>query len=392
VTRGELPRTTGVHAVGRRAIDWIDEARSDPYARRAGAVREVPVVIWYPSESTDRASARYLPRGFWLHSLVFGVVNRRVVTHSVENAPVVRVPAERYPVLLFSPAGWPPYFYGALLEELASHGYVVVGLQHPYEMVPTTVFASGRRRWFRTKAVAGALSVSDRPHADDVTDRGRVVDVKAEDLLFVLDQLDALGVSDDPLAGRLDLERVGAFGHSFGGGAAVVAAQRDVRFRACANLDGGLWRAAEECHIDRPTLVIFAEHPEMVQPCHVSVEQKIFSSVEWCELDRALHRAAWTTLVDSATPGYSAQIRGAEHRTFMDWRVLQLRRWSIGKMGNATIDGRRMWDATTRLLRSFFDAHVRGTAGPPFEEVVATLPEVTVDSPWILFEPAAAQD
>ena len=44
--------------------------------------------------------------------------------------------------------------------------------------------------------------------------------------------------SDLPFAGRLDLQRVGAFGHSAGGQAAATACQVERRLRACLNQDG----------------------------------------------------------------------------------------------------------------------------------------------------------
>ena len=383
----ELPRPTGPYAVGRRTIDFTDESRPDPYTGRA--VRELPVTIWYPASASGAAGAtpaRYLPRGHLVHALMFGVVRAsRIGTHSIEDAAVAD---GRHPVLLFSPAGWAPYFYGATLEELASHGYVVVALQHPGEMVPFTVKADGRRRWFRSKCVAGALSVSKRPHADDVRDRGAVVDVKADDLRAVLDQLHVLeGAGVDPLAGHLDLDRVGAFGHSFGGGAAVAAAQRDQRIRAAANLDGAMWRAPAACELERPVLLLLAEHPEMTKPCPVAVDEKFFSSVEWCETDRALHRAAWQALVDSGLPGSCALLRGARHRSFMDWRLLRLRRWSVGVLDDATIDGRAMWSATTQALRSLFDPTVRGVSGASLTDADEASHALVVTTPTEALRP-----
>jgi pimeloyl-ACP methyl ester carboxylesterase len=375
----ELPRPTGPHAVGRRTIDFVDTTRTDPYLGRP--TRELPVTVWYPAApGTDARPARYLPRGFLLHSLLFGVARAgRIRTHSVVDAAVA---SGRHPVLLFSPAGWAPYFYGATLEELASHGYVVVGIQHPAEMVPCTVRADGRRTWFRSEAVAGALSVSKGPHADDVRERGGVVDVKADDLVAVLDQLHALQREGrDGLADHLDLERVGVFGHSFGGGAAIAAAQRDDRFRSAANLDGAMWRAPDACRLDRPLLLVLAEHPEMTKPCAEAVEEKFFSSVEWCETDRALHRAAWQSLVDSGRPGSCALIRGARHRSFMDWRLLRLRKWSLGRMDDATIDGHQIWSALTRALRTLFDPTVRGVSSPTLADVEQAVAELEVTTP-----------
>jgi dienelactone hydrolase len=387
----ELPRPTGPYAVGRRAVDWTDPGRQDPYADD-GSPRDLPVTIWYPAEPTDAEPAKYLPEGFLVHAVAFGVATASgIVTHSVEDAPVV-AGNDRFPVLVFSPAGWAPYFYGAMLEELASHGYIVVGVQHVHEMVPATIMADGDWRWFKPDAVGGALTVSTQAHADDVRERGAVIDVKAEDLRAVLDRLAEIDrAGDDPLAGRLDLDRAGAFGHSFGGGAAVVAAQRDDRFRAVANLDGAMWRSAHECELDRPVLLLLAEHPEMTEPCRVAVEDdRLYSSVEYCEADRTFHRAAWQRLVDAGRPGVCAQIIGAEHRTFMDWRLLELRPWSIGRMGAATIDGTRMWEATTRALLSLFEPFVRGALAPTIADVAADVPQLVVTTPAIALAPVPA--
>ena len=59
-----------------------------------------------------------------------------------------------------------------MLEELASHGYIVVALAHDHEMIPNVIFTDGRRHWFRKAAVAGTLTVSKRPHDEDVHERG----------------------------------------------------------------------------------------------------------------------------------------------------------------------------------------------------------------------------
>jgi pimeloyl-ACP methyl ester carboxylesterase len=67
-------------------------------------------------------------------------------------------------------------------------------------------------------------------------------DVRAADLRFVLDRLFRLnGASgnDSQFAGRLDLKRVAAVGHSAGGSDAVPACQLDQRIKACVSEDGG---------------------------------------------------------------------------------------------------------------------------------------------------------
>src|SRR5262249_35277934 len=63
----------------------------------------------------------------------------------------------------------------------------------------------------------------------------------ADDIRFALNELgrqNRIASSQLPFAGRLDLARVGAFGHSAGGQAAAHACQVDRRLRACLNQDG----------------------------------------------------------------------------------------------------------------------------------------------------------
>ena len=58
----ELPSPTGGYGVGRRAVDWVDRSRVEPYAWRGGA-RRVPAMIWYPTDAhaKDVPTAPYLP-------------------------------------------------------------------------------------------------------------------------------------------------------------------------------------------------------------------------------------------------------------------------------------------------------------------------------------------
>ena len=71
-----------------------------------------------------------------------GVVAAR--TNSVPDAPVASG-KKRFPVVLFTPGGGVGRWTNiAWAEELASHGYVVAALDHPYDTA-TVQFADGRR-------------------------------------------------------------------------------------------------------------------------------------------------------------------------------------------------------------------------------------------------------
>src|SRR5262249_44233795 len=127
-------------------------------------------------------------------------------------------------------------YYSALLEELASHGYVVAAIQHTYE-TSVVVFPDGRLVRFAEDKWKAAEEGSEEKRLRYYKDR---LEVWAADAVFVLDQLVKLdaGTPGSALKGRLDLTRVGIFGHSFGGLSSAQACRRDDRFKACINMDG----------------------------------------------------------------------------------------------------------------------------------------------------------
>ena len=93
-----------------------------------------------------------------------------------------------YPVLFFSPSGFPPLMWAAIAEELASHGYVVVGVNHTYETL-VTVFTDGRVVQANQTAIAGVLGPQQGPHDAAFKARAAVCDYKAADLRSVADWL-----------------------------------------------------------------------------------------------------------------------------------------------------------------------------------------------------------
>ncbi len=107
----------------------------------------------------------------------------------------------------------------------------MVGLNHPYD-VAAVALEDGRVAQFASDYWPMDFAARQAVTAARIAER--VTDVR-----FVLDQLEALAAAGEhPLAGRLDLERVGILGHSLGGITAAQACAADARLRACLNLDG----------------------------------------------------------------------------------------------------------------------------------------------------------
>lgn len=113
------------------------------------------------------------------------------------------------------------------MEELASHGYIVVSIDHSY-VSAGTVFPDGR------------LAPAHR--LDHFTEDGLrpYLDEWVADARFILDKLSKINAADleDVFTNRLDLTKVGYFGHSFGGAAAAQTMSINSRFKAGINMDG----------------------------------------------------------------------------------------------------------------------------------------------------------
>jgi dienelactone hydrolase len=378
-----LPAPTGTHRVGRLALDLTDERRPDPYARR-DARRRLGVWVWYPAApAAGRRPAEYLP-GWWrVLGPVWGFRPSRVRVGAVADAPVDG--DGRFPVLVLSPSANPPHFYTALCEELASHGFVVAGISHTYETIPITAFPRGGVRVLNPKSLAGAFSIpGKRPYADDLRERAALIDVKAADIRFVVDELRGLNDTHRLLAGSLDTARVGVFGHSFGGAAALEASRLDDAIGPCASIDGGLWKTPDEVGPTGPVLQLFGEHPEYVLSCAEAVSAKYFATEEYCAADRTTTVGAWQALHERGRPGTSILVRGAGHASFIDWPLLPLWRVSMARRGLGTPAPGVVWRATGDYLLDFFGVHLRGQPASLLD-ASGFDDRVTIDAPRVLF-------
>jgi hypothetical protein len=374
-----LPSPTGPHAVGRTSADWVDHDRADVYAADPAARRELVVWIWYPATSTpDDERAEYLPAAWAPTGQFIGLDVDGLRSNAVTGAPVA-AGAGIFPVLVLSPSGFPPLLLAALAEDLASHGYVVVGVNHTYETA-VTVFADGRVVALNPAAIGGALGPQTGSHHDVFRSRADVCRYKAADLAFVVDELERMdGDRTSPLCGRLDLGRLGAVGHSMGGDAALEWCRADARCRAAVNLDGALWSGIGEAGLDRPALQVLAEHPELRVEPEQAVAVGAAPSVEWFEAEQAIAFEGWRHLHERATPGHTVRVAGATHLSFMDVPHLPLVDGSAASamLAATTIDAGRMSRITSDLVQAFFERYFDGVPAPLLDGACPGYPELT---------------
>lgn len=272
----ELPAPTGSLPIGTTRWVVTDQSREENFT--PGKKRDIEVIAWYPREAATRAAgtisapyvrdsmeevlsfARLAKLGDAFNNLEF------VQTHATVDAEPPRMPAlRRLPVIVFQ-HGYTglPSSHTALLEDLASRGWIVLHVVHPYEATgavladgSTVTFteANGALRgpiaevfeeWGPEGATMEKITAASSDREKETLMRGYLATLKhtdqvvrrwTADVKYVLDHLPKSG-APGRVAAKIDMNRVGAAGHSMGGVAGAQFCVEDRRCKAALNLDG----------------------------------------------------------------------------------------------------------------------------------------------------------
>ncbi len=365
-----LPAPTGPWAVGRAIYDWTDEAGLDALAPAPGTRRELLAWIWYPSAAGSRAAADdYVPvpmRAEAAPGGLMGLVTRdlgKVHGHSARNPEVA--PGQPYPVAIMrAGASAGVRNYSTLAEDLASHGYIVVGFDAPYR-TSAVVFPDGRV--MRRTPENNAELCEGLPPARQSGCVNRVLTAWTADIGFALDRLARWNAADPSgrFTGRLDMTRVGVFGHSFGGAAAAQFCHDDARCKAGIDLDGQPFGSVIQEGIRAPFLFVLSDEIRSRDPETRRIMGNIRSIYERLPADGRL----------------MVTIRGANHFLFSDDGALLksgVTRGILRMFGLLGIGGRRQLAVTAYCVRSFLDAYLKGAGVARLRLASAQHPEIQV--------------
>jgi predicted dienelactone hydrolase len=374
----DLPAITGKLAVGRTSFHWVDASRPEAMTDNPDDRRELMVTIWYPAESATGETAPYIDN---LDKLAGAIdqdqidIARAVQTHSIAGAKISSAEG-RYPALIFSPGNQMNVaLYAAQIEDLASHGYIVVGMDHPYESLGV-LYPDGRiARYSEEKSPK-----QGSPNFQEEFARfyRRRVDWRAADASFVLNQLEKLDAGKTPgqFSGRLDLARVGAFGHSIGGVAAAQTCQSDRRFKACLNLDGkakslSFFPDADGKGPEQPFMTFEKALPEPTEK-QLAEWKTTREQVGRAREQMRNHEAELLKSMKSG--GYRVTLRGATHESFSDEPLIL----PFGDAAAKAADRRR-----TQIIRAytlaFFDQALRNRDSNLLNSPSSDYPEVAVE-------------
>jgi predicted dienelactone hydrolase len=230
-----LPEPTGPYAVGTRILHMVDNSRPDSGGRMASGRRELMVQAWYPIDK-DQANGRLAPYRRFPETTLLSSYMAVLKTQSWLDKSV-SPSRQSYPVILFNPA-WKGQRTQStyLMQELASHGFIVVSIDHTYISGPVA-FPNGAV--VRSDGVQDIDDFQGRDLTAEQEQGDKEVMLEAADDSFVLDELTRRKENRvDPWYERLELNHVGAAGHSFGGAVAYQVAFSDHRVVSALNMDG----------------------------------------------------------------------------------------------------------------------------------------------------------
>jgi dienelactone hydrolase len=344
-----LPEPTGPGPVGTTSLPLTDVSRADPWAAGVDA-RELMVSLWYPAVPSDGRRARYMTPAESEPQLtsrgIAGVppdALSTVRTNAVSDAEPAG-PQRALPLVVLSPGFTNARSaLTALAEDLASHGYVVAGIDHTYESF-ATAFPDGR--------VATGLARQTRRRGEGFWEK--VVAGRAADVSFVLNELTGAHPAW-PGAGLIDPSRMAMAGHSIGGAAALAAMVADPRIRAGIDMDGSIPAPIPDHGLSRPFLFLGKQS---------NYTPGSGGNVTTWERD-------WELLT-----GWKRWfvVAGAVHASFTDLGLLADQ---LGIDVGAGTPGARSLDITRAYVRACFDQHLRNEPQALLDQPSPRFPEVT---------------
>src|SRR5215211_3045072 len=383
-----FPHPSGPYEIGMLTYHWVDADRPEVFTADSDDRRELMVQVWYPAEE-DPSSPRapYIQdadavtsafaRLFDVPEFLLGNL-KHVTTNAIPSAPVAAPMADDepgYPVLIsLEGLGAFRQMNTFQVEELVSHGYVVVAIDQPYTATDV-VFPDGRQAEGlpikRTKSLArqSFLPAERAPTLNGRTFQEGIVPYLTQDVGFALDRLAVLNQADPNgiLTGRLDLQRGGTFGPSGGGLVVGEACRLETRLRACLFLDAPMSTDVVEEGLQQPGMWITRDAETM------RLERR--KAGGWPEAEIHAHQTTMRAVFESLPgDGYFVQVPEMFHFNLTDIPLLTPLAPRLDLSG--PIGAQRANSIINAYSLAFFDRHLKSQPATRFDGPTRQYPEV----------------
>lgn len=300
----QQPINDSIILVGTQNYIWNDQGRKDPYY---GETRKINVRVWYPADETPTGNkpTSYLIFSEKLYKKLNGwsasdfEAEKKIRTGSFTDAPILKS-LKKAPLLIFSPSlGGNLSYYTYYAEFFAQKGFVVMGINHLYESEVVidnkdNIFSANHHFHDSLKSLKIPEEITADGYREALGARQKIL---AKDIVFALDQL----LADPGFGSKIDIDKIGVFGHSAGGAAAVYSSILDKRIKAVVNLDGTPPSIALKNGISVPFLFIEDLTDYHNHQGYATMHKR---RSDFCTLNRA---ESWRIL-----------IKGFNHNSFLD--------------------------------------------------------------------------
>jgi hypothetical protein len=383
-----LQKPTGPYAIGSRFFYLYDKNRPDFISPEPDDYRAISLQVWYPAKPghkdqpiilNDRnLMEAYVQEGYFYPEFLTEWALEP--THSYLNAKPAKTKTP-YPVILYSSSG----VMNAntfLSEELASHGYVVFSIGHPYwcefyfdEYGKSTPLDKNneyyRQLWEEEgswqvlkakKEITLAKTLEERADLYKQLNLAMPTEVSdlrlwGEDIGFVINQLKEMNSQTGFFKGIMDVNRIGVMGYSKGGAAAgQYCLTADDRCKAGINLGGFMFADIVEKNLKKPFLIM--THIEPWAPDGFPIGELFFNRSE--------------------SSAYLVAIKDALHGNFVDISAAKKYVKVEGILG--PIDGDNFLKIMQYYVLTFFDKYVKELPGTEIKDLQDQYPEVNFKS------------
>ena len=372
-----LPRPTGQYPVGSCMLYCVDPDRAEMHAWADPGLRQAIVQLWYPAASSRGKKAKYRRKKETTRRSSYQVV---LDTHSIQDAPVAE---GSFPLLLHNPSWHGGRQRGTFItQELASHGFIVAAISHPYNS-SFVELADGRVAYpdyeldigFSTQRY---LSLQERFDLADSEVR-----IQTDDCRLVLDEIEKLNATPGHrLHGHVAMDRVGTYGHSFGGAVSLEFAREDARIRSVVELDGVVHGASAKLGVDKPLMMI--DSPWMADP-KVNEDRwhgrVVETEVEWRVTATRESTTMWNSIAEAKDAilrrcgGMRLVIAGLGHADFTDQIFMSpMRRFSQAGILNPL----RVYAIVNTYVRAFFEQTLLDRPSPLLNDGTKSFEEATI--------------
>lgn len=319
-----IPGPSGPFSVGLRHEAWNFSDN-----------RLIDIHIFYPSKAIHEIS-KYIPLDvpyvqqevskkfhipLWLAKYLFNYS-----THAHLNAPPL-IQEKKYPVIIFSHGIGSINHYNAYLEELVSHGYIVVAITHPGDVL-VTVFPD-KKVVFLNSQLKTLIDGLPSTRLEIYEYRKRAHQQWCKDVMHVISEINKkVSMKNNSFFPCFDIHSLGVWGHSHGGGVALDMCARDSRIKAGIDMDG--WTK-------------FIEFKDPQKPFLFLLNEEGLEKVE------KLHKQIPSTSLE--------KIKGAKHGTFSDLIFIK-KFWSYF-FDAYSGDNKIIFSKISSVVRTFFDSTLK---------------------------------